>query len=328
MSGEPIDTYEAVWAITSFFNPAGYRRRLLNYRQFHAALQVPLATIELSFDDRWELNGSDADILVRVTDGDVMWQKERLLNLLIKRLPPECKYVAWLDSDVLFQDPGWPRQATEILTSVPLTQLFTTLSHLDQDGNRSTNIPLMPSTAAAVHAGRPASVVLQTANDTLYGPTGRGMAWAARRDLLEQHGFYDSCVVGGGDTALLGAAYGVPEMLANKWSMHPAQRERYLRWAHAFHRDVGSNVGTLPGEIHHLWHGNLDDRHYLKRHIDLVGHGFDPTKDIRLGINGAWRWASHKPEMHALVKDYFHSRNEDGDAQEREDVTPSRPKSL
>ena len=52
--------------ITSYFNPAGYRRRLLNYRRFRAALQVPLAAVELSFDGCWELADDDADYLVRV----------------------------------------------------------------------------------------------------------------------------------------------------------------------------------------------------------------------------------------------------------------------
>lgn len=64
-----------LWAITSFFNPAGYRRRIINYRKFHAALQVPLAAIELGFDNCWELEDHDADILMRITDGDIMWQK-------------------------------------------------------------------------------------------------------------------------------------------------------------------------------------------------------------------------------------------------------------
>lgn len=301
-----------LWAITSFFNPAGYRRRLINYRQFHSALQIPLAAIELSFNNDWELTADDANIVVQVSDGDVMWQKERLLNLVAKHLPPECKYVAWIDCDVLFQDPLWPQRAIETLTTVPVAQLFSTLHHLDERGDCPAESS-MPSTAAAVLDGRPTSVVLTTANDTLYGPTSRGMAWAARRELLEQHGLFDTCVIGGGDTAFLGAVYGVPETLVDKWQMHPAQRERYLSWSRGVHSDVEGAVGAVSGEIHHLWHGDLEDRRYLARHLDMMRHGFDPNTDIRPGNDGAWRWASNKPEMHDLVNDYFHVRNEDGD---------------
>jgi hypothetical protein len=39
-----------MWAITSYFNPAGYKLRLSNYRKFRANLGTPLVTVELSFD--------------------------------------------------------------------------------------------------------------------------------------------------------------------------------------------------------------------------------------------------------------------------------------
>jgi hypothetical protein len=38
-----------LWAITSYFNPMGYRRRLANDRVFRENLNVPLVTIELAY---------------------------------------------------------------------------------------------------------------------------------------------------------------------------------------------------------------------------------------------------------------------------------------
>lgn len=302
------------WAITSFFNPAGYRRRLLNYRKFRAALQVPLATVELSFDGRFELAGLDADKLVRVTDGDMMWQKERLLNLLIAQLPPECEYVAWIDADVLIPEPNWPEQAVDALTSTPLVQLFSTVRHLSQAEGQAepreatAGSELRASSAAgAVLGGRPASTIVGTMNTDAHG-----LGLAARRELLERHGLYDGCVIGGGDTALLGAAYGVPEVVSQCWRMSPPQRDHYTRWAAGFYDDVGGRVGALAGEVHHLWHGDLRDRRYDVRHSDLTLQGFDPRTDIRLGSDGAWRWASDKPALHAMLRNYFRSRHEDG----------------
>jgi hypothetical protein len=289
----------------------GYTRRLANFRRFRAELSVPLAAIELGFNGRWELTERDADLLVRVTDGDVMWQKERLLNILIKRLPPECEYIAWLDSDVILRDLKWPEQTVEKLKTVPLVQLFSELRYLGQDENYQVGSPCLPSTAAAVLGGRLPAEVFQN-NPQSGFPPARGMALAARRDLLERHGFYDSCVIGGGDTALLYAAYGVPKVLIEKWQMHRAQGNRYLRWARDFHRDVKGQVASLEGEINHLWHGELDDRHYTSRHIELVPHRFDPYVDIRPGADGAWRWASDKPALHALLREYFQRRQEDG----------------
>ena len=300
-----------LWAVTSFFNPAGYRRRLLNYRRFRAALQVPLAAVELSFDGRWELEEHDADMLVRVTDGDVMWQKERLLNVLVTQLPPACEYVAWIDADVLFHEPDWPRRAIDTLASVPLAQLFSAVRLLDHN---ATVAPVgFPSAAAIAQGGRtPFRTKIRYGRTPFRPKIKTGLAWAARRELLECHGYYDGCVIGGGDVALLGGAYGVPEVVDQWWRMSPAQRDHYSRWAARFHEDVRGRVGVVPGEIHHLWHGDLKDRRYHLRQFDLGPHQFDPERDIRPGADGAWRWDSDKPALHTLLRDYFQNRREDG----------------
>ena len=82
-----------LWAITAYFNPAGYRRRRDNYRVFRERLQAPLVTAELSCDGNFALSSDDADVLVQV-HGDAMWQKERLLNLALGAVPSACQAVA------------------------------------------------------------------------------------------------------------------------------------------------------------------------------------------------------------------------------------------
>lgn len=288
------------WCVTSIFNPAGYRSLLLNFRRFRAELQVPLAVAELSFDGRWELAERDADMLLQISGGDVMWQKERLINLLVAKLPPECEYVAWIDADVLLLSPDWPQRAVDELASAALVQLFSSVRHLGRDGS-------VPA------AGLPSAAAVALEGETPFRPKVKhGMAWAARRELIERHGLYDSCVIGGGDTALLGAAYGVPGIVADEKLMSAAQRDHYFRWAAGFHRDVRGRVGAVAGEIHHLWHGEIKDRRYELRHEDLAQYEFDPYTDIRPSAQGPWRWASDKPAMHSLLRDYFHSRRADG----------------
>lgn len=55
-----------LYAITSYFNPAGFQNHLAKYRVFRDHLTVPLITVELSFDGKFELNKSDADHLVQI----------------------------------------------------------------------------------------------------------------------------------------------------------------------------------------------------------------------------------------------------------------------
>ena len=79
-----------LWAVTSYFNPAGYHRKLPNYRTFRKQLAVPLLAVELSHSDKFELEPNDADVLVQLNGGNVMWQKERLLNVGISHLPNDA----------------------------------------------------------------------------------------------------------------------------------------------------------------------------------------------------------------------------------------------
>lgn len=302
----------SLWAMTTYFNPMRFRRRLSNYQRFRAALTVPLATIELGFGERWELGPRDADCYLRIGDGDILWQKERLLNLLLPTLPRECEHVAWLDCDLLLPDPDWSRRAVDALAQTPLVQLFTTVRHLGRDGPGGASGRAVESVAARIRNGQSVADALGRVTDRTDGAPSPGMAWAARRELLERHGFFDACVIGGGDTALACAAYGVPEIATALHAMNARQRARYLAWAGPFHRDVRGDVGALAGEIQHLWHGDLARRRASERHVGLALHDFDPQVDIAVGAQGAWRWASAKPALHAYVRDYFQRRSEDG----------------
>lgn len=302
-----------LWAITCSFNPVRTRQRIENYHRFRSALTVPLATIEATFNGHAELTGRDADLYVRVNDAAVLWQKERLLNLLVQRLPPQCKYVAWLDGDVLFEDPDWPRQAVNALDHYPLVQLFSSLHYQEHDAARPHDGMRVESVAAAVRRGQAPTEALACVTSRKDGAPSPGMAWAASRELLQQHGFFDGCVIGGGDTAMACAAYGVAEVAMRLHHMNDRQRQHYGDWAARLHPVVRGRVGALDGEIRHLWHGSLEGRRAGQRHVDLAAHDFDPTVDIAPGRDGAWRWASQKPGLHALLQDYFSGRAMDAD---------------
>jgi hypothetical protein len=110
----------SLWAITCYFNPVGYHRRLENYRIFRQRLKVPLVAVELSFDKKFQLASWDADILVELCSTTVLWQKERLLNVALRSLPGVCDKVAWLDCDILFENEDWVERASRALDEFAL----------------------------------------------------------------------------------------------------------------------------------------------------------------------------------------------------------------
>lgn len=131
-----------LWAITSYFNPAGYLNRLSNYHAFRRNIQVPLATIELSFDGRFQLSHDDADVVLQVQGHDVMWQKERLLNLLLEQLPDECDHVAWVDCDVIFESDDWSIRASKALERYALLHLYQKRVNLCSGQSPGSRVPV------------------------------------------------------------------------------------------------------------------------------------------------------------------------------------------
>ena len=62
-----------------------------------------------------------------------------------------------------------------------------------------------------------------------------GLAWAANRRLLEDHGFYDASIVGSGDRLMVSAMYGRFEDSTKLFLFKETRQQHYLRWAVPFH---------------------------------------------------------------------------------------------
>ena len=321
---------QPLWAITSYFNPMRYGRRLANYRLFREHLPLPLIAVELSFGaNDFELREGEADVLIQLRGQDVLWQKERLLNVALGELPSGCTKVVWLDCDVVFGEEvfgegvfgeggGWAEEVSGLLDEFVLVQAFRRVHHLPAD------LPLgkpssadaefsQSSTASAVASGISARACLsRPPGSRVQDRNSNGYAWAARRELLDEHGFYDARIVGSGDRAMAAAAYGIFDMVVADHGMNERQEEHYLAWARPYFESVGGAVSFADYDLFHLWHGEMRDRWYGERHEGLRRFLFDPYEDIAIDENGSWRWASNKPQMHQWVKEYFVSRREDG----------------
>ena len=311
------DNMRDLWGITTFFNPAGYRRRLENYRHFRRHLPVPLLAVELSFDGRFDLGPADADMVVQIDGGAVLWQKERLLNVALAALPPTCTMVAWLDCDVVFGRPDWSEAVASGLERHVLLQPFSHVHFMppgwspDAVGGAAVDVKHPPAFLIAGGASVEAAVAFagRDATQPAYTP---GIAWAARRELIMRHMLYDACIMGGGDGALMRAAYGFPSLTRDLQRMSPERYDDYRAWAEPFGAAVGrERVGFVAGDAYHLWHGVPAKRRYTRRHADFAPFAFDPSADIAVAPNGAWRWSSPKPEMHAFLHAYFVERRED-----------------
>ena len=349
----PYSPCSELGCITAYFNPVHYRTRRVNYEAFAAPLRkagIPLLTVECAFgDDPFELPPG-ADVL-QVRAPDILWQKERLINLGASHLPPEVSKVAWLDGDILFTNPDWAVQTARLLDEFAIVQPFVDVIRLDQ-GERSAaaNSPRQESFASVWERDR--SLISSGSYDS-HGHT--GFAWAARRELLANHGLYEAFVTSNGDHYLAHAFAGdftsrcmlnvrqgsrlvslsrnprrsswfaffralVPPALRRELYHIPGVRQpnqafwkHFLAWAAPTAGWVGGRIGCTPGTLLHLWHGDMVNRQAGVGRQLMHAQGFDPGRDIRIGPSGCIEWASDMPQLHSWLPQFFRRRREDGE---------------
>lgn len=303
-----------LWAICCYFNPAAYQTKKINYATFREHLSIPLLTIELAYH-QCELAATDADHLIQIRGADVLWQKERLLNIALQALPPECTAVAWLDTDIIFEQSDWHEQTLSSLETCVFVQPFEQMCQQTQGQSLTQLHRLIPeccSVASAFCHNQLASDYFSAPAGSFHSGVTPGVAWAGRRDLLDQLSFYDAMIVGGGDRAMFNAMCGQIEPFVQMYGLSPAHAAHYRAWAAPFYQQVQGRVGYVAGRLYHLWHGQKSDRQYQKRREILPAFGFDPLRDIQHAPGEAWCWSSNKPTLHAAVANYFNTRLEDG----------------
>jgi hypothetical protein len=288
------------YAITSYFNAAHTKERLSNYRIFKKNLALPLITVEWASDGIFELNQSDADLLIQIKEGDLMWQKERLLNIAIDNLPASSDYVAWLDCDIVFNDPSWHLKARDLLNRYDFIQLFDKVNYL----------PKMPASIFPIinyetikyeHEVYSTTKIIEAGGNLFGGDINQwgklklnlngnpGMAFASRVSTIKKHHFYDKNIVGAGDLILIACLFNRIDELFENRELSSAHKSDIKKWASKIWQE-NYKVSFLPGQLYHLWHGNLKNRNYATRWKILSSHKYDPLKSLTINSSHTWSW--------------------------------------
>lgn len=300
--------------VTVFFNPAGFTSLLKNYFIFAEQLRrqnVELITVECAF------NGGPFYIpegknVHRLTSNSVMWQKERLINYGVSKLPDDCDYYAWVDCDVMFHNDDWAALAVEKLQNASVIQLFKKVFYmpngmLKYDGSKLSCIQSV-AWQWKIHRNW-----LQRRRNGELPFSVPGFAWACRRDLFDdingESGIYDRNIVGSGDTFLV-------DCYLNSWDIHgfaskfnDHMKTDLMKWCEGL-RKKKPVLDYIPVDISHLWHGSLKNRKYMDRHDIILNYDYNPREDVALQ-NNVFEWSSDKPGMHEDIRQYFYDRKED-----------------
>lgn len=303
--------------LTCYFNHCGYESRRSVFRRFADGVRAQsdgLWVIEATLPGQQRSLPPDEQVVHTELPGeDWLWQKERLLNILCQQLPRRFTKVAWVDCDLLFDNPHWPNLLSAALDTWPVVQPFDFVHWLGPSdeptlwqGITSRRASLASIAMHYPHLARQFRIAAP------------GYAWAARRSLIEKHGLYDVAIVGGGDAVMVAGMFG--------WDDHQCLRTgtpgmiRHAReYAQRLHQDVKGYVGYIPCAVRHLWHGHYSGRAYVERRQRTIELGFDPYRDLdNVPDTGLLRWSDHaSEELRRYLREYFHARQEDDPLQQQ-----------
>lgn len=308
-SPAPPERMENLVVITCFWNPMGYKRPVQNWREFSRGISaqgLDLATIELTLDDDPpQLDGPGVYHLRGERQKHLLWQKERLLNLLWPLYQGRADAMAWIDCDLAFLNPRWVEEALAALRENHVVQLF---SHAY---NR------MPS--GELHQMKNSSgwYYRHSAENTArFQVSHPGFAWAARTSWFRAvGGLYDRGVTGSGDALMVEGITGYRPHYIQFMDPCEAWRSDLAAWTQRAREATGQAFSYVPGSILHFYHGSKANRKYMERQDYLVSERYNPQTDLVVDETGLLSWSEtarkNKPRMIELVAGYFRDRRED-----------------
>lgn len=317
-------THQDAIVISCFYNPQGNPYRLMAFQKWYRSIKhLNHRIIECLIGPDAKPQLPDSQHITRIRTDSLLWHKETLLNKIVSELPREFKYVFWVDADVLFTNKNWLVDGVRKLQKdAVILQPFEYCVHLDKgqlrpgfdlDGVRgATSIPairhpMVWKSFASNHANRMGGIdVSANHNYDRHGHV--GFAWGARRYVLESCPLYDKALVGGADHIIAHAAAGhVPHPCITK--AFADNLDEVMAWSRRFYDAVGGRIGYVPGDLYHIWHGDLGARDYLKRVKEFTSTAAKiTTRDANGLLVG-------NKEQTAYVRNYFKTREAgfDGD---------------
>jgi len=293
---------ENLYVVLPYFNFCGFKRRRDLFIQFvERYVKTPgLRLVVVEAMGPAALGPLQVHEHIRLTSDSRVWLKENLINLGVKALPKDWKYVAWIDADLEFLNQNWVQETIRGLQRADVVQLWRTAVNLGPHGEAIK----VDKSFAYMFVGSGTDWV---ASDK-YGFWHPGYAWACTRQAFtKMGGLPDWAILGSGDRHLAMSLAGLGQT-----SCPGTIHENYKMMLKLYERGLKNfKVSWVDGTIIHYWHGSFTDRKYRERWDILVQNSFDPFEDIGYTDEGLVQLTSKGRRFEKYLDDYFMGRRED-----------------
>lgn len=310
---------ETLYVVAAISNPWRYHSRYALYYDFEkhmAESGAKLLTVELAYGRRLHtVTQANNPWHLQLRTSHELWHKENLINLGIQKLPPDWRYVAWIDADVTFARPDWVMETLHRLQHYDVLQLFSEAQDLSPDSEplqrHRSFVWCYQELEEDVPDNNSVYDFFTKRTNRGYVAWHPGFAWAARREALDHvGGLIDFAPLGAADNHMAKALLG---QVAR--SYHPNITDTYKKWLNRWQNNavkyIRRNIGYVPGLLLHNWHGKKKDRRYWDRWRILVDNNFCPESDLKRDVQGVWQLTDRSIALRDGIRNYFAKRGED-----------------
>jgi hypothetical protein len=286
------ETKDDICIVTCHFNFIGWQTPVRNLQRFlrnckkeniqvygaEAYLNKPVTEKERNW------------IQVKATNKNICFQKEALLNLVIRNLPKNYTKIIVCDHDIFFERVDWIQECSIALEYFDFIQPFSTCVWTGLDG---------------LELGRRESFF-----KTLVAATGHpGFSVGFKRSSFEKIYFYPYCIVGGGDTIFAGSVTG--SIQSAKLKFKRFFNDYKIAGSNEWYRLATSQNfihGYINGTIYHEHHGSKKERKYNERGKILKNLNFS---NVFINNEGLVEIKDEEKETRDKIYEYLATRNED-----------------
>jgi len=300
---------EDLYIILPYFNFLNYKSGIKNLELFVQNFKdynnVKIVLVEAVYKPELQLENYSNQLYkhIKVKAEHILWIKENLINIGIKHLPEDWKYVGWIDRDIQFKNPNWANHCIEELQHSDLIQPWKECLFLDEQGQIKVeeyfNKGSLVNKKILSHC-----YISCSSNPEEPHFKHAGHAWCCTRNFYNKIGMLcDKAIVGGGD--------GLIVIAIEQKHKHPHYRYLGSVLEDYCNKLEGTKIGYINETIYHNHHGSIENRNYLKRYDDLYTLDYTPWEHLTYNQDGVLKFTENGRILEEFVELYLLSRNED-----------------
>ena len=274
-----------------YFNANKSKRILMNYLYVVEKLKIaniPYYTMEVYSDI------PDLKDAFHIKTNFILFQKEHLCHLLEKRIPNKYTKIAFIDGDIVFDNPNWYNELSRKLDTFNIVQAFKKFIRLD-----ITYSKILDETLAFIFRKEFGNVSHVKNTRLGFNPGG---AWGFQRDWFKKIGFFQDDVIGASDT-----------YSALSWGITKDEYV-YPEYIKKSIQEYKNKINKVPSSsyintnIYHLWHGPIMNKYKTRKNI------FKGIKDIKdvISTDSNGVYVLKDKVLQKKFTRYFNRRDDDG----------------